>query len=53
MNVEVKFEIDGFSMCDCDMSLDALVIALDEFAPEVDVAAWKVLGEIQVWCGEL
>ena len=53
MNVEVKFEIDGFSMFDYDMSLDALVVALDAFASEVDVAAWKLLREIETWCGEL
>lgn len=53
MNVEVSFDIDGFNMFDCEALLDALVAILDEVAPEVDVADWELLGEIEAWCGEL
>ena len=53
MNVEVKFDIDGFSLFDSELLLDALVLALDVVAPEVDVADWELLGEIEAWCGEL
>ncbi|KAM0802745.1 hypothetical protein BDR22DRAFT_903564 [Usnea florida] len=53
MNVEVKFDIDGFNLFDCELLLDAFALALDEVAPEVDVADWELLGEIDAWCGEL
>lgn len=53
MNVEVKFDIDGFNMFDCEMMMDAFVAIMDEVAPEVEVADWELLGEIEAWCGEL
>ena len=53
MNVEVEFDIDGFNLIDCELLLDAFVLALDEVAPEADVADWELLGEVDTWCGEL
>lgn len=53
MNVEVSFDVPGFNEFECEAMLDAMVAALDVVAPEVDVADWELLGEIEAWCGEL
>ncbi len=53
MNVEASFDIDGFSLFDCEAMLDLLVGVLDEVAPEVAAADWELLGDIQVICEEL
>ncbi|MCJ1302766.1 hypothetical protein MMC08_005571 [Hypocenomyce scalaris] len=54
MNVEVAFEIEGLSNpFDCELILDAVVVALDVIAPEVAAADWAELGEIQAICGEM
>lgn len=53
MNVEVSFDVPGNNLFECEAMLDALVGALDVVAPEVDVADWELLGEIEALCGEL
>ena len=53
MNVEASFDINGFSLIDCEAMLEFLVGVLDEVAPEVAAADWELLGYIQVICEEL
>ena len=52
MNDEVKFGIEGCNMFDCELLLDASVALLDVVDPEVDVADWESLGEVETLCGE-